>query len=264
MPPIFFMSDFGTKDYYVSAVKAVMISINPRAKIIDITHEVRPFNIREGAFILYQLVPYLPAGSTVLAVIDPGVGTDRKAIAVRTKKFKFVGPDNGLLYPASSRDGIVEVRWIRNESLTLPRSGTFDARDIFGPIAAHLSKGVALNLIGPKLETFEKLDFGKAEFGEGRLVTETLHVDRFGNLITNVTIEEFEKWMGNNVKFKVISGKRSKKAKLVHTYSELGRELGIIKGSSGFMEISKKEGSACEVLRTLPGERLVIEKMNRS
>lgn len=258
------MSDFGTKDYYVSAVKAVMISINPRTKIIDITHEVRPFNIREGAFILYQLVPYLPIGSIVLAVIDPGVGTDRRAIVVRTRRFKFVGPDNGLLYPASSRDGIAEVRWIRNENLTLPRSGTFDARDIFAPIAAHLSKGISLDLIGPRLETFERLDFGKTKFREGRLITEILHVDRFGNLITNVPIEEFGKWKGNIMWFKVIGRKKGKRAKLVNTYSELGKELGIIRGSSGFVEISRKEGSAHEVLSIPPGEKLVIEKVTGS
>lgn len=261
MRPVFFLTDFGMNDYYVAAVKAVMLGICPNLRIIDITHEVEPFNIKQGAFILLQIAPFLPKGAVVLAVVDPGVGTERKAIVVKGGKQIFVAPDNGLVYPAVSQQGIVEIREIKESGLTLPRSGTFDARDIFGPVAAHIACGLELRDIGPKLADMVKLELGEARFERDRIVAEVLHVDRFGNVVTNIPISMFEEWR-SGTEFSIIVKDKSFGCMYGRSYGELGERLGLIPGSSGYMELSLREKSAASLLGLRPGDSIIISAVS--
>ena len=262
MKRIFFLSDFGYRDYYVSAVKAVIISIASNVEVIDITHEVEPFNTKQGAFILYQLTPYIPNSSIVLAVVDPGVGTNRRAIVVKTRRLLFVGPDNGLLYPACSRDGIVEIREIENTSIMLPRSGTFDARDVFAPVAAHLAKGFEIERIGKRIDKIVELNLAKASFSESYVLAEALHVDRFGNIVTNIGIREFERWKRVNEKYTVKVKEREYEAHFVSSFQDIREgSLGLIPGSSGFIEISVKEGSASNLTGISAGTEFSVLRL---
>ncbi len=259
MRPIFFLTDFGTRDYYVAAVKAVMLGICPGLTIIDITHEVEPFNVKQGAFILRQIAPFLPESSVVLAVVDPGVGTKRKAIVVKGRRQIFVAPDNGLTYPAASHQGIVEIREIKEGELTLPRSGTFDARDVFGPIAAHIACGLRLEEVGPRLADMVRLELGEARFEGDRVIAEVLHIDRFGNVVTDIPISKFEEWR-SSTEFSVAVKGRGFSCIYGRSYGELGERLGLIPGSSGYMELSLKEKSAASLLGVRPGDALVVRK----
>lgn len=261
MKPVFFLTDFGTKDYYVAAVKAAMYRICPNLNIIDITHEIEPFNIKQGAFILCQIVPFLPEGAVVLAVVDPGVGTERRAIVVKGRRHVFVAPDNGLIYPAVSQQGIIEIREIKEGELTLPRSGTFDARDVFGPITAHIACGLELENVGPKLADMVKLKLGEARFEEDKVVAEVLHVDRFGNVVTDIPIRRFEDWC-SDVEFTVIVKGATFSCIYERSYGELGEKLGIIPGSSGYMELSLREKSAAVLLGLRPGGTIVVKKVS--
>ena len=141
-------SDFGLKDPYVAEMKGAILTINPKATTIDVTHDVEKFNIREGAFMLASAAPYFPKGTVHLVVVDPGVGTERRAILIETKLGFFVGPDNGVLVLAAKNQGIKHIYQLTNPKFTLPNiSGTFHGRDIFAPAAAHLDRGVKLSLI---------------------------------------------------------------------------------------------------------------------
>ena len=146
-------SDFGLKDPYVAEMKGVILTINPKATLIDITHEVEKFNIRMAAFMLASAAPYFPQGTVHLAVVDPGVGTQRRAILIQTKKSFFVGPDNGILILAAQNQGIEHVYQLTNPTFMLPKiSSTFHGRDIFAPAAAHLDKGVQPSEFGPEIK----------------------------------------------------------------------------------------------------------------
>ncbi|MGA9188407.1 MAG: SAM-dependent chlorinase/fluorinase, partial [Methanosarcina sp.] len=157
-------TDFG--DLYPAAMKAVILGINPDVRIIDVTHSVQQAGVREGAFAIYSLVPYFPKGTVHVGVVDPGVGTSRRALAVIAgsagKEQFFVGPDNGLLIPAARRLGKMEVYEITNPELMLKSgvSATFHGRDIFAPVGAHLSKGTSIEAVGQKVSDFVDLDFG--------------------------------------------------------------------------------------------------------
>ena len=153
-------SDFGLKDPYVAEMKGVILTINPKATLIDITHEVEKFNVRMAAFMLASAAPYFPKGTVHLAVVDPGVGTQRRAIIVQTKKGFFVGPDNGVLILAAQNQGIEHVYELANPKFMLPKvSSTFHGRDIFAPAAAHLDIGVQPSDFGPEIKDPVKPEF---------------------------------------------------------------------------------------------------------
>ena len=181
-------SDFGLKDPYVAEMKGVILTINPKATLIDITHEVEKFDVRMAAFILASAAPYFPQGTVHLAVVDPGVGTQRRAIIIQTKKSFFVGPDNGILILAAQNQGIEHVYQITNPTFMLPKiSSTFHGRDIFAPAAAHLDKGVPPKEFGPEIKDLTKPEFASVKQTNGSLIGEVIHIDGFGNIITNIT-----------------------------------------------------------------------------
>ena len=196
-PTIVFMTDFGTANDAVAICKAVMLGILPDARIMDITHQVTPFSIEEGARFLAGVTPYYPAGTVFVAVVDPGVGTSRKAIIIKSKKGQyFVLPDNGLITPVIERDGLEGAREITNTGWMIGEavSSTFHGRDIFSPAGAHLAAGWDYTLAGPEVPELVRLASNVAAVTEKGIDGEVIGLDDpFGSLITNIPGEEFKK-----------------------------------------------------------------------
>ena len=222
---------------YAAEMKGKIFSINPDAKIVDITHEIMPQNIRQGAFVLYSIAPHFK-NTIHVGVVDPGVGTERKAIIVECKDAYFIGPDNGLLIPAAKEKGIKAVYEIE-----LPKNASpvFHGRDVFAPAAAKISLGIKAKEIGEKLDRYVDLDFGKAVTEDGKIKGKIIFIDRFGNIITNIRKKDVKK------EFIVKIGIVEKGVKLYpsYGYAEKGEILATI-GSSGFLEIAKREGNAAK------------------
>lgn len=196
-PPaaVVFLSDFGTSDDAVAICKGVMLGLAPRLRIVDLTHEVPPFSIRDGARLLAGPTAYYPAGTVFLAVVDPGVGGARRAIVARSGRGQyFVLPDNGLVTVVADRDGLDEVREVTNPAWTRAGtlSATFHGRDLFAPVAARLARGDDWRDVGPTVEAPVRIDVSSARLGGGGLVGEIVGLDgRFGNLRTNIGAADF-------------------------------------------------------------------------
>ena len=194
---IVFMTDFGTANDAVAICKGVMLGIAPDARIMDITHQVTPYSIEEGARFLAAVSPYYPTGTIFVAVIDPGVGTSRKAIIVKTKKSQyFVLPDNGLITPVIDRDGLDSAREITNPNWTIqaPISSTFHGRDIFSPAGAHLAAGWDFSLVGPVVPQLVRLTPKTSTTTDKGIAGDIIAIDDpFGSLITDIPGDEFKK-----------------------------------------------------------------------
>jgi S-adenosylmethionine hydrolase len=196
-PTIVFMTDFGTANDAVAICRAVIFGIAPDSRLTDITHQVTPFSIEEGSRFLFGITPYYPAGTVFLIVVDPGVGTSRKAIIAKSKKGQyFVAPDNGVLTPVLDRDGLDSAREITNQHwmIQAPVSSTFHGRDIFSPAAAHLAAGWDFNLVGPVVPQLVRLTVKTSTNTDKGIDGEIIGLDDpFGSLVTNIPREEFSK-----------------------------------------------------------------------
>jgi len=250
-------TDFGLKDPYAAEMKATILTISPKTTIIDITHKIAKFNIRMGAYILASATPYFPKGSVHVAVVDPGVGTQRRPILIQTKQGFFVGPDNGVLVLAAEKQGITCIHELSNPKLMLHQvSNTFHGRDIFAPAAAHLLNGVKPAEFGPKISEATKPEFTKATLKNGVLTGEVLHVDGFGNIITNINEKTATL---NHLKDTVtvtLSG-RELKLRFCKAYGETKpQEPLTLIGSHGFLEIALNQGNAATKFKTKPGDKI--------
>lgn len=196
-PTVVFLSDFGTRDDAVAICKGVMLGVEPSLRVIDLTHEVTPFSIRDGARLLADTADHYPSGTVFVAVVDPGVGSERKAMIARTKRGQtFVLPDNGLLTLVADRQGLVGAREITSPRWVLAsaRSSTFHGRDVFSPAAAHAAKGDDWTTAGPPIEHIVRLDIRSATIDDGTLHGEVIATDGpYGNLLTNVDATLFAK-----------------------------------------------------------------------
>lgn len=196
-PTIVFMTDFGAANDAVAICKAVILSIVPDARIMDITHQVTPYSIEDGARFLQGVTPYYPAGTVFLVVVDPGVGTSRKAIVVKSKKGQyFVLPDNGLITPVIDRDGLESAREITNTDwmIQAPISSTFHGRDIFSPVAAHLAAGGDFVFVGPEISQLVRLNPKTAIVTDKGIQGDVIGLDDpFGSLVTDIPGDEFKK-----------------------------------------------------------------------
>src|SRR5438874_2166856 len=196
-PTIVFMTDFGVANDAVAICKAVMLGIAPDARIMDITHQVTPYSIEEGARLLQGVTPYYPAGTVFVVVVDPGVGTSRKAIVVKSKKGQyFVLPDNGLITPVIDRDGLESAREITNTDWMIqsPISSTFHGRDIFSPVAAHLAAGGDFVLVGPEVSQLVRLNPKAGIVTDKGIAGDVIALDDpFGSLVTDIPGDEFTK-----------------------------------------------------------------------
>lgn len=226
-PTVVFMTDFGVVDDSVALCKGVMYSIAPDLRIVDLTHEVTPFSILDGARFLYGATPYFPAGTVFVTVIDPGVGSTRKAVVVKSKRGQyFVLPDNGLMTLVQDRDGIEAVREITNRDWMIGTalSSTFHGRDIFSPVGAHLAQGADWTKVGPELASkLVRLDLVAPKLDERGLSGEVIATDGpFGNLVTDVSGDDFLKLgyaRGQNVHITV--GKTEMDIPFVRTFSDV-------------------------------------------
>lgn len=258
-PIITLTTDFGLADPYVAEMKAVILGINPNARIVDITHHVEKFNVRNGAFIIAAASPHFPKGTIHVVVVDPGVGTKRKPILIETEKDFFIGPDNGVLVLAAENQGIRHVYEITNPKFTLPRiSQTFHGRDIFAPAAAHLSTGVKPSEFGPETHKIVMPKFAKVTRKGKALLGEIIHIDNFGNIITNFTTKHLEALGIENSVYVKLKGERLT-LKLCKAYAEVEvqKPLAII-GSHDFLEISVNMGSAAKAFGVKVGDAVTL------
>lgn len=274
MPVITLLTDFGTEDEYVGVMKGVILSVAPEVRLVDLSHRVPPQDVRRAAFLLSNAVPYFPPDTVHLAVVDPGVGTERRPLAVRTPVGTFVGPDNGLFsWVLAEVAGWAAVE-IREPAYRLPRvSSTFHGRDIFAPAAAHLAAGLPLERLGPRVTDPVQLPLPRLEIGAGVLEGEVLYADRFGNLVTS--IGRF-RWEGSDLHlapaFRPASGEVTVGAAgarvalagaelrgIRRTYGDVpvGELLALV-GSSGFLEIAVHRGSAAAALSATPGTPVTV------
>jgi S-adenosyl-L-methionine hydrolase (adenosine-forming) len=268
-------TDFGIDDAYVSAMKGVILDINPGATIVDISHSIEPQNIRQGAFVFSTAYSYFPQDTVHLVVVDPGVGGPRRAIILETANAIFVAPDNGVLsyvIQASTRKLISRSALMKLPpelqafEITNPKywhhpvSSTFHGRDIFAPVAAHISLGKALNELGRAIASVNVLPLPRPQPGaDGNLTGHVLHIDHFGNLITDITSQDLP-----SGKFRIeVAGRKI--GSLSHSY-EPAQELLAIIGSSGHLEIALTAGSAARLLGSKLGDelRLISRRTSRN
>lgn len=249
------LTDFGTQDYYVGAMKGVILSIDESANIIDISHEIEPQNIESASFVLESCYKNFPKKTIFVAVVDPGVGSERKAVLVETEDYYFIAPDNGLLSFVFENEENIRIFELTNrEYFAVNVSDTFHGRDIFAPVAAHLSAGVKPSSFGAEITETVKFkeisaDKNNADSFEARI----LHIDRFGNLVTNLQKENLPD------KFVIKIGE-TLIGKICRFYAEAKEnELIMIFGSSGRLEISAVNNSAAEILRINKKTKLLVK-----
>lgn len=261
-PLITLLSDFGLKDPYVAEMKAVILTICKNAMIVDISHMIEEFNVRMGAFILASAAPYFPEGAVHVAVVDPGVGTERRALLVQTNRAFYIGPDNGVLMLAANKNRIRHVFTLSNPKFMLPRiSATFHGRDIFAPAAAYLSSGVKPEEFGPEIRDYVVPSFAHPELRARGLAGEVLHIDNFGNVITNVSIGDLKK-AGINSGEQLIVGHKNNSfyANVITTYGEVERgSLSALIGGHGFLEIAVNQGNASRKMKIKTGDALNLK-----
>jgi S-adenosylmethionine hydrolase len=267
-------TDFGYDDAYVAAVKGAILSINPEANIIDINHSIKPQDILQAAFILSVAYRYFPKQTVHMAIVDPGVGSERRGIILKTPSAIFVAPDNGILsyiiddlFSVESRPlteqshdlkEIVFKKGLEAAAITDPRfwrhpvSSTFHGRDIFAPVAAGLSLGISPYEFGEKINSLHILPIPKPSLDpEGNLVGRVLHVDRFGNLITNIKSGDLP---GKDIVIEIaghcIQG--------ISDYYAQNKGIMAIVGSSGYLEVSLRDGSACDFIGAMLGDEIKV------
>lgn len=262
-PPIItFTSDFGTREYYVGAVKGVILDICPQARVIDLSHDINSHDILEGAFTLACAYRYYPPRTIHLVVVDPGVGSARRGLAVRTARHFFVAPDNGILSLVWSRDPAEQVVSLETERFFHhPVSPTFHGRDIFGPAAAWLARGVAVEELGPVISDYVRLPAPAVEaVGPKRLQGMVLHVDKFGNIITNITPADVERELRHRPEHLSFQIGKWRVRKQVRFYSEGSeQEPFSLVGSSGYYEVALLQRPAAQVLGVRPGMKVWVE-----
>ena len=260
-PIITLTTDFGSSDHFVGAMKGVILDIVPEAQIIDICHSVQPFDVLDGALTISQAYSYFPTRTVHVVVIDPGVGTARRPILASSDKYHFVAPDNGVLSMVYAREERMHVRHITSQHYFLqPVSNTFHARDIFSPVAAFLAKEVDSLKFGDEVEDYVRFSAPKPKaIDENRLRGVVLKVDRFGNLITNVTPQDAPKLFGGAAQaFKIVVGSREI-TEIHNAYAEgaPGEVIGIL-GSMGFLEIAANRGAAAQLTGAGKGSDVTI------
>lgn len=250
------LSDFGSSGPYPAAMKAVIASYCDPL-FIDISHDVPRHDIRAGAYLLFTVAPFTPAGTIHLAVVDPGVGTPRRALIFTSGGQVFVGPDNGLLVPAARRVGTPRAYAIDDEQLVRGiRSATFHGRDLFAPVAGLLAKGMLPSALGSPASEFADLEFGTGRLERGTLTGEIIYADPFGNLITNIPASLLP---AEGKRVMVRAGRKTTSAIIARTYGDgAPNRLLVVPGSDGFAEIAMREASAAQALGAGPGSAVHV------
>ncbi|HLH72157.1 MAG TPA: SAM-dependent chlorinase/fluorinase [Chloroflexota bacterium] len=268
--PIVLLTDFGERDGYVGTMKGVILRINPSVTIVDLSHTIPPQDVTDGAFVLGTSYRYFPAGSIFVAVVDPGVGSERRAIALSAGAYTFVGPDNGLFtlvladfaVPTPDGGGLASLMGTPVTGVVLEKSeyflptvsATFHGRDVFAPVAAHHSLGVPLAAFGPPLTEVVSLPSQRPRWENGALSGQVIHVDRFGNAITNITRAELAR-----LTLPVVEVVGLQIVGLQHQYAGASGLLALI-GSSDRLEIALNGGNAAVEFGLAVGTPVVVEE----
>jgi S-adenosylmethionine hydrolase len=265
-PVIALLTDYGDRDFFAASLKAVILSIQPEAKIVDITHAVRSFDVREGSFVLFGCFKFFPPGTIFVVVVDPGVGTSRPILLVKTSKYYFIAPDNGVLSHVLEADKPERIIRLSNEKFFLAGTGrTFEGRDKMAPAAAWLSHGCPLEEFGPPLRIFKKFKIPKPRFFENSIVGHVLFVDKFGNYITDIPSESVLRLLRSKGKGEpVLRLGKAMTTSFRKTFASSKKgELFYLAGSLGTIEIARREASAYSVLKVKPGARVEISLKSR-
>lgn len=259
-PIITLLTDFGSQDYFVGAMKGVILSINPNAEIIDITHEIPPQDVEAAAFNLLACYRNFPAGTIHVAVVDPGVGSKRQAIVIECADQFFIGPDNGLFSWICEREGNFAARNLTNKTFfRKPVSATFHGRDVFAPVAASLSRGIAVVDLGKPVADIVRLDSFRPNFlDENTIEGRIIHIDRFGNCVTNVTPADLR--ARGVASAWTLSVNNQEISSLRRFFSEgASNELFCLAGSTGFFELSERNASAAQTLNAQRGQLVIFK-----
>jgi len=252
MGPIALLTDFGHQDAYVGVLHGVIASIAPEVRVVDLCHEVRPQAVAEAGFLLATSAPYFPSSTVFVAVVDPGVGSERQILCARTQRGVFLAPDNGLLSEVLAQEDLLELVAVTQRELFLPKvSQTFHGRDVFAPVAAHLALGQSLSGLGPSLTAYERLPLEAPEIGVEEARGTIRYVDRFGNLVSSIRARGLPKVA------EALLGEARVQGPLRTSYVavEAGQAL-LIEGSSGFVEVSINGGDAARMLNSQVGATL--------
>lgn len=262
-PVIALLTDFGSRDHYVGALKGVALGICPDVTLVDITHDLPPHDVLAGALELAACYRFFPAGTIFLVVVDPGVGSGRRGIAAEAGEFKFVAPDNGVLtvvFEETAPKRTVELTERRYARPTVSR--TFEGRDRFAPAAAWLAKGIELSALGRPAGSVHRIELPRPRIDEGSVIGEVLRVDRFGNLVTNIDRKTFERIASAETRGSLeIQIGRHQIGKVVSTYADVAPgELCALVGSSDHLEIAANGSSAASVLELGRGAPVQIAR----
>jgi S-adenosyl-L-methionine hydrolase (adenosine-forming) len=262
IPIITLTTDFGLNDHFIGAMKGVILGIAPEAQIVDISHAVQPFDILDGALTISQAYSYFPSETVHMVIVDPGVGTTRRPIILTGDRHIFVAPDNGVLSLVYAREERISVRHVTAEHYFLqPRSNTFHGRDIFSPVAANLAKGVQSDRFGEEITDYVRFGAPRPKpVDEKTLRGVVLKVDRFGNLITNITPQDAPQLFGlDPPPFKIAIGTKAPATRICTNYAEgsPGEVFGIL-GSMGFLEVAANRGSAFQLLGAGKGSEVNV------
>ena len=259
-PIITLTTDFGTNDHFVGAVKGVILNIAPEAAIVDISHAVQAYDVLDGALAISQTYSYFPAGTVHMVVVDPGVGTTRRPIIASSDGYHFVAPDNGVLSMVYAKEERIRVRHVTSDHyFRQPVSNTFHGRDVFAPVAAYLAKMVDSHQFGEEIEDYVRFAAPRPKaVAENRLRAVVLKVDRFGNLITNVTLEDAPALFAGKVGFKIVVG--SKEITAIRTAYADGApgEVFAIVGSMGYLEIVANRAAAAQITGAGKGSEVSV------
>jgi S-adenosylmethionine hydrolase len=255
-------TDFGLNDHFIGAMKGVILEIAPDSQIVDISHAVQAFDILDGALTISQAYSYFPSGTVHMVIVDPGVGTARRPVVLTGDRHFFIAPDNGVLSLIYDREERISVRHITADHYFLqPRSNTFHARDIFSPVAAYLAKGVDPERFGEEIGDYVRFGAPRPKpVDERTLRGVVLKVDRFGNLITNITPEDAPRlFEATPPAFKIAVGTKAQATRMCTNYAEgaPGEVFGIL-GSMGFLEVATNRGSAFQMLGAGKGSEVNV------
>ena len=255
-----FTTDFGPRDSYAGTMKGMVLSANPEARLVDITHEIPAHNIVNAAFTLARTCRYFPRGTIHVAVVDPGVGGQQKDIAILTDNYIFVGPDNGIFALVLSQEKPLEIRVIENAPFILSKiSDTFHGRDVFAPCAGYLSAGRSFSEVGYTLGRIQQLEYPRIKYEGNVLKGEVVSIDSFGNMITNIHRDSFRSFSGKQKVNIYFGGERFTEISDRYLDVPQGSPL-VLFGSSGHMEISMNGRSAAAYFMAALGSPVIIRK----
>lgn len=255
------LTDFGDRDYFVASMKGVILNINPQARIVDLSHQVTAHAVEEAAYLLRASYRFFPEGTVHVAVVDPGVGTARRPLLVSTSRYHFLAPDNGLLTHVLHEELSVEVRAIENSQYRLDSEGaTFDGRDLFAPAAAWLTRGQAPGSYGRLIRDYVTLPIHEPTWSDKTLLGRIAYVDRFGNLISNITPLHIKEAQGKSRRSSVtIRIADCEIEGLATAYADGPPDApGALINSNGHLEIFVKEGSAADLLKSRRGDPVEV------